>query len=575
MNMIKWLFVFFVGHLSSSSLQPTGRAPYLLATSCTDGTVRFWSCRVVSDNGKALDASAYIWEEWPLLVEEGLQNSSAVNIPDRPVGISCCHTSRVAVAYRESKPSGFAKQPFIYVSIFQCESTGGSQWMLEQTLELNVSSSLTNNGSDKHLPVPTFQDGLLSTVDYLHSNGKSLVHLDWVSREDGSHILTIGLGSKLYMYGLLSGKPPELGLSDNIRERCYSRLVLLRIVDLVSSVEGSLPIPVSLSWVRDGILVVGMDCEMHVYSQWQPAALTKSAGDANGGSMSSLSTALKQEGLSLPPSKKTLTRSMTSLAQKLSGKRTMYDLPAEMEDYGLFEAAHHLIPTLAQYHPVQLLELMDLGKVRRAKAILSHLVKCIAGEIVTLKDTSTNQERRLRSLTISASGSTARDPKMFNKSESSDYTEIDSIPPLPLYALLAADNDTVTCAKGKTSSVGGDSGHGSSRADTYDELFQTSPVSLDDMDLLDGEEEDAKDKVIDLSKYSPTFFGPEHAQVLSSHLLHSSLPGLTRMEQMSLMALADTIASTSTDIGESQGKGQGQYMLLRCLLIYDYHWIML
>uniref|UniRef100_A0A671L0G7 DmX-like protein 1 n=1 Tax=Sinocyclocheilus anshuiensis TaxID=1608454 RepID=A0A671L0G7_9TELE len=42
-------------------------------------------------------------------------------------------------------------------------------------------------------------------------------------------------------------------------------------------------------------------------------------------------------------------------------------------------------------------------------------------------------------------------------------------------------------------------------------------------------------------------------QVLSGHLLHSSLPGLTRMEQMSLMALADTIASTSTHIGESQG----------------------
>lgn len=546
------------GHLSSSSLQPTGRAPYLLATSCTDGTVRFWSCRVVSDNDKTLDASTYIWEEWPLLVEEDLANSSAVNIPDKPVGISCCHTSRVAVAYRESKPSRLARKPIIHVSIFQCESTGGSQWILEQTLELDVSNGLTNHGSDKHLHVPCFQDGLVSTGDCLHSSGKTLVHLDWVSREDGSHILTIGLGSKLYMYGLLSGKPPELGLSDNSREHCSSRLVLLRVVDLVSSVEGSLPIPVSLSWVRDGILVVGMDCEMHVYSQWQPAALAKSAltvGDANGGSMSSLSTALKQEGPSLQPSKKTLTRSMTSLAQKLSGKRTMYDLPAEMEDYGLFEAAHHLFPTLPQYHPVQLLELMALGKVRRAKAILSHLVKCIAGEIVTLMDTNVNQERRLRSLTISASGITSRDPKMFNKTESSDYTEIDSIPPLPLYALLAADDDTAPCAKVKTSSVSGDSGHGSSRADTYDELFQTSPVSLDDMDLLDGEEEDSKAKVIDLSKYSPTFFGPEHAQVLSSHLLHSSLPGLTRMEQMSLMALADTVASTSTDIRESQGKG--------------------
>lgn len=63
--------------------------------------------------------------------------------------------------------------------------------------------------------------------------------------------------------------------------------------------------------------------------------------------------------------------------------------------------------------------------------------------------------------------------------------------------------------------------------------------------------------MIDLSQYSPTYFGPEHAQVLSSHLLHSSLPGLTRMEQMSLMALADTIATTSTDLKDNQVKSKG------------------
>ena len=82
-------------------------------------------------------------------------------------------------------------------------------------------------------------------------------------------------------------------------------------------------------------------------------------------------------------------------------------------------------------------------KVHRAKAILSHLVKCIAGEIVALKDNATNPEKRVRSRTISAGGSTARDRKMFSKAENSttDYTEISSIPPLPLYALLAADED--------------------------------------------------------------------------------------------------------------------------------------
>lgn len=83
-------------------------------------------------------------------------------------------------------------------------------------------------------------------------------------------------------------------------------------------------------------------------------------------------------------------------------------------------------------------------QVHRAKAILSHLVKCIAGEIVALKDSSTNPEKRMRSRTISLGGSTARDQRLFSKAESStpDYTEISSVPPLPLYALLAADDDT-------------------------------------------------------------------------------------------------------------------------------------
>ncbi|XP_049435627.1 dmX-like protein 1 isoform X4 [Epinephelus fuscoguttatus] len=607
------------GHLSASCSLPADRVPYLIATSCSDEKVRFWRCNVIATEPFSMDNLVYQWEEWPLLVEESTPNSSAVSVQGRPIEVSCCHSGRIAVAYRQmpntplnstpylnshgllTSPPTLAssphvlynsnnhhqtptltvqrspnltpipnlantREPLVHIGIFQCESTGGSQWILEQTIVLDSTDPSTGNAniqSDMDSPIPN---------EYCPgSAGKSLVHLDWVSQEGGSHVLTVGIGTKIYMYGRLIGKPPELGLSsDASRDQSLSRLVLLRSVDLVSSVEGSLPIPVSLSWVRDGILVVGMDCEMHVYSQWQPPAPSKPnaaiAQDTDiSSSVSSIISAVRQsqeDGLSaaaptssLAPPKRALTRSMMSLAQKLSGKRTAYDLPVEMEDSGLFEAAHQLFPTLPQYHPVQLLELMDLGKVHRAKAILSHLVKCIAGEIVTLKDNTTNPEKRLRSRTISAGGSTARDRKMFSKAEKSttDYTEISSIPPLPLYALLAADEDT-SPKPDKVGSVSGDSGHGSTHADVYDELFHTPSIA--DLDPLDDDQEEMGNKVIDLSQYSPTYFGPEHAQVLSSHLLHSSLPGLTRMEQMSLMALADTIATTSTDLTDSQGKSK-------------------
>lgn len=404
----------FLGHLSASCSLPADRVPYLLATSCSDGKVRFWRCVVIATEPSGMDRLVYQWEEWPLLVEARLPNSSAVEVQGRPIEVSCCHSGRIAVAYKRipttslistpylnslqlltspptlssspymhnnnnnntrltptltvqhspnlslSPNAANSQEPLVHIGIFQCESTGGSQWHLEQTLVLDSTD----------LPVHEDCPG---------STSKNLVHLDWVSQEDGSHVLTVGIGTKIYMYGRLAGKPPELGLtSDASRDQSSSRLVLIQSVDLVSSVEGSLPIPVSLSWVRDGILVVGMDCEMHVYSQWQPPAPIKPnspiAQDTDiSSSVSSIISAIRQcqeDGpgsgapvSSLAPPKKPLTRSMMSLAQKLSGKRTAYDLPVEMEDSGLFEAAHQLFPTLPQYHPVQLLELMDLGKV--------------------------------------------------------------------------------------------------------------------------------------------------------------------------------------------------------------------
>lgn len=389
--------------------------------------MRFWRCSISATLSCTKDDFLYQWEEWPLLLEESLPSSSAVSVPGHPIKVSCCHTGRIAVAYRKtpnspwnstsqlhphslltspptltSSPnvrqtssylnaamtlthsSNFAsrfnpanREPTVHIGIFQCESTGGSQWILEQTIVLDKADPTVNHGNSNSTAgsadIPHIMD-LMPNEHCQGSGRKNLVHLDWVSQENGSHILTVGIGTKIFMYGRLSGKPPELCLTPDTSRDCSSScLVLLRSVDLVSSVEGSLPIPVSLSWVRDGILVVGMDCEMHVYSQWQPpASLKGSAQDTDmTSSFSSIISAVRQNQedgtsqgplLSLP--KRAVTRSMMSLAQKLSGKKTAYDLPVEMEDSGLFEAAQQLFPTLPQYHPVQLLELMDLGKVR-------------------------------------------------------------------------------------------------------------------------------------------------------------------------------------------------------------------
>jgi hypothetical protein len=44
-------------------------------------------------------------------------------------------------------------------------------------------------------------------------------------------------------------------------------------------------------------------------------------------------------------------------------------------DFGLFEASHLACPVLPQYHPKQLMELLNSGKIRWVKAILAHLVR--------------------------------------------------------------------------------------------------------------------------------------------------------------------------------------------------------
>ncbi|AWP01359.1 putative dmX-like protein 2 [Scophthalmus maximus] len=520
------------GHLSSSSIYPVCLAPYLIVTTCSDSRVRFW--------------------RW------------------RPVAVSCSYIGRLAVAFkqpRQGQLQGSGKDFSMHVSIYECESTGGSEWVLEQTLHLDEftrpSSTLDPRVSvDSNLFVYSRSD-LYMSRDHSSPNIKHYVHLDWLSKEDGSHILTVGVGSNILMYGRISGMVNEptsskegvavitLPLGGSIKQGIRSRWILLRSVDLLSSVDGTPSLPVSLSWVRDGILVVGMDCEMHVYAQWHQ---DKKPGEGEEGNLSSADIAGVQ------------TAGSSSVFEGRARSKSVFEgsaavdealrAPAGLQEGGLFEAAHSLSPTLPQYHPTQLLELMDLGKVRRAKAILAHLVKCIAGEVAVVRDVEAGEggARRHLSRTISVTGSTAKDTIVAGRDGGRDYTEINSIPPLPLYALMLADLDT--SYKGAEEAAKGNKvadGEGSQNLteDQYADLFQVQAVTTDDFVNFATDKPEKKSRVINLSQYGPTYFGPEHAQVLSSHLMHSSLPGLTRLEQMFLVALADTVATTSAEVTSS------------------------
>lgn len=131
-----------------------------------------------------------------------------------------------------------------------------------------------------------------------------------------------------------------------------------------------------------------------------------------------------------------------------------------MPDYGLFEASRIACPVLPQYHPKQLMELLSFGKIRRVKAILSHLVRCLSGcgvsdsrethkRVGSTGSSSSRQRSWSRSRTMSISVPTRASPldpqvqsALVSEDVQLDYVEINAIPPLPLFTLLAADKET-------------------------------------------------------------------------------------------------------------------------------------
>lgn len=153
-----------------------------------------------------------------------------------------------------------------------------------------------------------------------------------------------------------------------------------------------------------------------------------------------------------------------------------------LPDFGLFEASHTACPVLPQYHPKQLMELLNSGKIRWVKAILGHLVRCISrsggaanrqSKSGSMSDDGSRSPRnwsKSRTLSVSyPAGSVLplggpmqpggvvspvdmRRPSVAGLPEelTLDYTEISSIPPLPLWTLLATADE-----RSATGNIGG------------------------------------------------------------------------------------------------------------------------
>ena len=87
-----------------------------------------------------------------------------------------------------------------------------------------------------------------------------------------------------------------------------------------------------------------------------------------------------------------------------------------------------------------------------------------------------------------------------------------------------------------------------------DEVFASSPRSRE-----------RRRSSLGHAQHNPNYFGPAQSRLLTRHLTHTQLPGLSSLDQMYLLALADTVANTKVDFSENDAADvavkKGMYML--------------
>ena len=617
--------------LASSCMFTLSKVPYLFATGCSDGVVRFWSCDRTSEN-------EYKFYEWNATNCD--PSPSATTINGYPLAIACAYNGRFAVAYKIKNLNKNSDDPFmnICVHIYECESSGGSDWNLEDSIHLqNIKLPELDSGinfdyiygnekpihpsrsshSFKHILFNTNDSTspeIPSTVtkysirQQQHISAQSpsipsyltrLVQLDWASMENGSHILTVGLGNKIFVYSCVSRNLEEIKLNSNsasgidLTRRKQSRRFsihdnnkqqpqqqadlhnsLLKWIQFRSleldSADGMQALPVQMKWVRDGLLIVGLDTEMQVYSQWTS---TKLDGEIKQNYYFKAADAEKNSSKILPSNPSVLDFNLLAKSNLFKANdggggggggnknETIHTASSSTHlvidddvtlncilNSGLFIQAKREWPVLPQYHPTQLFELMNAGKINRVKAILMHLIRCIIDCEFEAKIKNTEKRRRRRTLSANSN-------EVAEEEQNLSFLEIKSIPPLPMFALYAADFDLFTPADSLTIDS-------NKKEEDYNDLFERKNSADSDDPFKNGdneeEEKEKEDKKMNsdelefkkklLLNDSTTNFNANVCNILIDYLMYVRLAGLDSLDQMYLVALVDTVANVKCDV---------------------------
>lgn len=295
---------------------------------------------------------------------------------------------------------------------------------------------------------------------------------------------------------------------------CLWKLNLEQGIEPVTRITG---LPISPEWLQDGILIVEFDSnETVLRTSW------------------------------VPDSDKPMD---ITEAEPFSTEK----------DYYRASRLANSMKILPQYHLNQLVELLAFGRIQRVKAILNHLVTCLTPS-GNVPFENTRKAHRSRTLSIANQSSISLQNSLdFDDPISPieqapvedielDYVEVTAIKPLTLYSMLEADTEKPSTGDGKLHhaheefSSSFDSMMLSSRfqvEETLDEILGKSTL-----ETISKQKAELKKLASEEQGKAPlTNFNPKKAKLLTNILTHTHLPGLTKNDQMHLLAIADAVAS--------------------------------
>ena len=158
--------------------------------------------------------------------------------------LAVAHAHSYRLAWMSAGSSINKLTPIIMVTIIESESTGGETWRVEDTIELpyKLPANVTND---------------LSYLETLP------IGLTWMSLENGAFILSAALGNSIYiLYQARTLKQPQI-VSVTSSSVSTIQWKLLNTIDLQDKMINT------ITWTRDGMLLVGVKNELRVYSQWE------------------------------------------------------------------------------------------------------------------------------------------------------------------------------------------------------------------------------------------------------------------------------------------------------------------